>query len=527
MRAAASYGRGAWWRLGALVNIEVRQLRWAPALLAGLGAAIGWTLDQALGYWPLFHFAEAAAYRSTIILAGVSLVSAGIIGRRDKTFVMTDVVRATPMGEALTPVARIVALTLASTLALACEILVAILVTLSRSGGHGSVEWSPIADSALVLTSSCIIGYYLGRRVHAVIAVIAAAGLLATDYYLGNFYVNRSSGVSLAWLAPLMTQQPYWLPGLGSLPDVDPAHVAYVMSLFLVSAACVAYSVGRHASRRAVRRLAVSVGTVGLALLAFSSATLATAPEGYRITSSNPATWDPLHHTGVGVIGADPVLYPVVTADRLCRQTKSLSVCGPSLLGSTILATLGHMLGGDVSQLLSTLEGRRVRLFLDPLPQVSCRGPGGIETIPEASLITEERARLNPGYLVGCAMSSYASSQGTLLPGHRVVPGALQGAVALWILSSADKVKAQSVIRASRRQRSAVARCAGQRMVRCASSSSEYVLRYGYLRFSLPAVDLALKLLSESPSVVVAVLQKNWDAVTSGRASASVFGLSS
>ena len=314
---------------------RVGQVGTSAVLLLGLLGGVLVSLGAAGSEWPLLTGSAGLIYRQAntgianlpvgglrfsflsfvlmpsgwLVLAGFAMLAGTLLGRRDRRSGAEELLAVTPISGAGIRAARLAALALASSIALAL-VFGAVLVAEAVSGARGSTDWLILLDGCLGTTLASWIGYGVGSSLPAAFSLFVPIVYVGGSFYLSVWQGTSTLGSSIEWL--LQTPPaPTWSADLGFLPNIFPEHIAYLGALLLLTGGVmIALPLRRGTGQPERHRGVLAAAILGLAMAVWLGAVLQAKPDSYAMASPNPATWAPEYNTVPDNIGFDCILVP-------------------------------------------------------------------------------------------------------------------------------------------------------------------------------------------------------------------------
>ena len=461
----------------ALTRVESAKLGTSVVLLLGLLGGVLVSLGAAGSEWPLLTGSAGLIYRQAntgignlpvgglrfsflsfvlmpsgwLVLAGFAMLAGTLLGRRDRRSGAEELLAVTPISGAGIRAARLAALALASSIALAL-IFGAVLVAEAVSGARGSTDWLILLDGCLGTTLASWIGYGVGSSLPAAFSLFVPIVYVGGSFYLSVWQGTSTLGSSIEWLLPT-PPAPTWSADLGFLPNIFPEHIVYLGALLLLTGGVmIALPLRRGTGQPERHRGVLAAAILGLAMAVWLGAVLQAKPDSYAVASPNPATWAPEYNTVPDNIGFDCILVPdspsassqgaATTCDVSawldahgpvsCATDSSLRVCvyrdyGP-VAARRLLTDLRQQ-----APVLAGLFGRPVTVGMVPVDNLgNCSGGLGRISISESWIAYG--LSLASDYLMSCAFPTRRSSDG--LP----VDDPATGGVTLWLAIRSGRV---------------------------------------------------------------------------------------
>ena len=431
--------------LTTLTRVESAKLGTSAVLwLGAVGGALV-SLGAAGSVWPLLTGSAGLTYRQAnigignlpvgglridflsfllmpsgwLVLAGFAMLAGTWLGRRDRRCGAEELLVVTPTGRAGIRAARLGALVLASSIAVAFVFGV-VLVVQATSGARGSIDWLILLDGCLGTTLASWIGYGVGSSLPAAFSLFVPILYVGGSFYLSVWQATSVLSSSIEWLLPT-PPAPSWAAGLGFLPNIFPEHIVYLVALLLLTGgAVVGLPLRRGPEQPERHRVALGIGVLGLAVAVSIGAGLQAKPDSYAVASPSHATWAPERYSVPDYIGFDCSWVgnsPLANAPRgaapcdvsawfhdhvpvSCAADRSLSVCvyrdyGP-VAARRLLAAMRSQ-----APVLAGLFGRPVTVRMVPVNASSCFAGLGKIAIDESMIAYGEQ--FDPGYLMSCA----------------------------------------------------------------------------------------------------------------------------
>jgi hypothetical protein len=356
---------------GALARIEARHLARSPLLWLGVAMAALSTATQIGESWPVLAGDDLFAYQNGFLVGAGAVWAGAWLGLRDRASGADDLVAVTPTAPWRLWRARLVALA-AVTAGASALLFGAVLAVSAFRGGHGVPDLRLLADGALGVVLSGLVGVAVGR-----LSGSRLAGVLAGAAWFVLAMLAADPGVSPAHrLAPALLQSEEKSAVLGLLPDPFWPHLAYLLGLVLLAAVFLLALAGRGGGGRPARAPVAAAVVVGLVLVGSGAARLVALPERLVPLGPERADWKPGPEADAVLAG--PYLYPDDGLATSCAGDPVLSVCVYPVYGTGLAGHWRETLA-PVTGLLAGLPGVPTRVRMVPLTMFLLCGDGEVQ----------------------------------------------------------------------------------------------------------------------------------------------------
>jgi hypothetical protein len=435
----------------ALARTEARHLARSPLLWLGFALAAAVAAIELRMLWPALAGDDMVGYRGSSLVGGGALLAGAWLASRDRASGTADLVAVTPTARWRLGWARLLAVAAASAAVFAL-LFAGVLAASAARGGRGLPDLRLLADGALAVALSGLVGMAVGRLAGSrVVPLLVAPAWVAGCLYLANDPRLHELPLAFQRLSPLLGWEER-SAAYGFLPDALWPHLGYLLGLLVLAGVLVLLLAGRG-DRPPPVRVVVAAALAGLVLAAGGGAPMVTLPDREVLLGPDRADRRPVD--GLDEASDDPAVdamyhdrswrFPDDGRATACATDASLSVCVYPAYGEA-LARYVHGALRPVAELFRGLPGVPERVRMVP--------NGGMGACPETELQVHELFARGSGagrgerddrllyahLYLGCAVGQ---------PYH-VVPGEpdAREAVMLWallasgILSRADLARA-------------------------------------------------------------------------------------
>jgi hypothetical protein len=418
--------------MSAVARIEVRHLARSPLLWLGVALGVWSTALVLRTDWPTLPAAALAAYQNGS-LVGTGAVWAGAwLGLRDRVSGAADLVTVTPTAPWRLWRARLAGVAAVATGAFGL-LFAATLAAWAIAGGRGLPDLRLLADGALAVVLSGVVGLAVGRLSGSrAVAVLAGPVWFLACMVAGDPWGHRLSPVLLQ-LGPESVE-------FGFVPDPLWPHLGYLLGLILLAGIGLLALAARGGGQRPRPLPVLAAILASLVLVAVGGARLFTLPETLVILGPDPADWRP--PAEAEVVFSDPSFaYPDDGRATSCAGDATLTTC----VYPAYRTALAERVNGSVqpvARLFKGLPGVPNRIRMIPADTSRCRA-GEVQVGEGILSWSGAREELANAYL-GCAIGPAHQ------PGSSAAhPGDTRDAVKLWALLASGVVTTQELRQAS------------------------------------------------------------------------------
>jgi hypothetical protein len=416
----------------AVARIEARHLARSPLLWLGVALAT-WTAAVNLRVeWPTLTFGAVAAYEYGFLMSAGVVWAGAWLGLRDRVSGAADLVTVTP-----TAPWRLWSARLASVAALAAGafalLSAAILAVLAAVGGRGTPDLRLLADGALALVLSGLLGLAVGRLSGSrLVALLAGLVWFVLCMVAGDPWGHRLSPVLLQ-IGPQSVE-------FGFVPDPLWPHLGYLVGLVLLAGAGLLTLVARDSGQRPKLAPVVVAVLAGLVLVGAGATRLvAMTPVSLVVLGPDPADWKPIAEAD-RVLSNPSFVYPDDGRATACAGDATITTCVYPAYRSALAERVNGAVQ-PVARLFTGLPGVPTRIRMVPMGIGRCHG-GEVQIGEEILRGSGPRGQLAGPYL-SCALGQ------TEEPGPSESPaGDVRDAVKLWALLAGGLVTSQELQRA-------------------------------------------------------------------------------
>jgi hypothetical protein len=415
----------------AVARVEVRHLARSPLLWLGVALAV-WTAAVNLRVeWPTLTFGALAAYQYGFLMSAGAVWAGAWLGLRDRVSGAGDLVTVTPTAPWRLWTARLasVAVVVAGASALLSA---ATLAVLAAAGGRGTPDLRLLADGALGLVLSGLVGLAVGRLSGSrLVALLAGPVWFLLCMIAGDPWGHR--------LSPALLQIGPQSAEFGFVPDPLWPHLGYLLGLVLLVGAGLLTAVARGGGQRPKLVPVLAAVLAGLVLAGAGATRLVAIPESLVMLGPDRADWKPTAEADR--VLSDPAFsYPDDGRATSCAGDATLTTC----VYPAYRTALARRVNGEVrpvAQLLTGLPGVPTRIRMVPMGLGHCHG-GEVQIGEETLRGSGPYGPLAGPYLT-CALG-----QADEVGPSEAHAGDLRDAVKLWALLASGVVTSQELQRA-------------------------------------------------------------------------------
>jgi hypothetical protein len=419
--------------MSGILRVEARHLARSPLLWLAFALA-AWTIATELsGYVPLLTGDVLLVYRNGFLGAAGALWAGAWLGLRDRVSGATDLVTVTPTAPWRLWRARLggVAVVAAGAYAL---LFAGVLAVSAARGGRGTPDLRLLADGALAVVLSGLVGVAVGR-----LSGSRAVALLAGPLWSVLCMVAADPVTGAHRLSPFLTQTEPPSAEFGFLPDPFWPRLGYLLGLVLLVGVLLLTLVARGSGQRPRLAPTLVVAVIGLVLVGAGGARLVALPEGVVPLGPDRADWKP--NPEANMILADwSYAYPEDSRATSCAGDAP-SVCVYPAYG-TGLARHVHEAVQPVAGLFSGLPSVPTRVRMVPVGGAFCQG-GEVQLGEQDLRFRPPSRELAASYLT-CVLGQPRTAD----PFDDTADDT-RDAVKLWALLATGAVTAQELERAS------------------------------------------------------------------------------
>jgi hypothetical protein len=417
--------------MSGILRVEARHLARSPLLWLGFALA-AWVIAGSLwSYWPSLPGEALLAYESGFLVSAGAVWAGAWLGLRDRVSGAADLVTVTP-----TPPWRLWRARLAGVAAVAAGayalVFAATLAVSAARGGRGTPDLRLLADGALAVVLSGLVGVAVGRLSGSrVVALLAGPLWFVLCMVAGDPWGRR--------LSPALLQTGLPSAEFGFLPDPFWPHLGYLLGLVLLVGVPLLTLAARGGGQRPplVPMLAAAAG--GLVLVGAGGARLVALPEAVVPLGPDRADWKPAAEADM--VLADPsYAYPEDGRATSCAGAVP-SVCVYPAYGAG-LARHVHKAIRPVAGLLGGLPGVPTRVRMVPVGAAICHG--GELQIGEEDLRLLQPSRVLAAHYLTCALGGSDDPELSHSPADDT-----RDAVKLWALLAGGEMTREELQRAS------------------------------------------------------------------------------
>jgi hypothetical protein len=379
----------------AIARIEARHLVRSPLLWIGLVLAVyggGWGLaveDMDV---------DVVAYQNGFLVSAGAVWAGAWLGLRDRATGAADLVAVTPTAPWRLWRARLAALA-PVTAAVFALFFGAVLAVSAIRGGRGVPDLRLLADGALAVVLSGLVGVVVGRASGSRLVAVLAGAL----WYL-LCMVAADSGFSPEHrLAPALLQETRTSVVFGFLPDPFWPHLAYLLGLVLLALVALLGLAARGSGQHPPLAPALAAVVAGLVLVASGGARLVALPEELVPLGPDRADWKT--RAEADRILSDPsYVYPDDGRATSCAGDGTLTACVDPVHGTETARHLQEAMR-PLAGLLAGLPGAPTRVRMVPVAGAVFCGKGEVQVWEQGlqDMRSRPRQMVAAPYLV-CAL---------------------------------------------------------------------------------------------------------------------------
>ena len=381
--------------------------------------------------WPTLTFGALAAYQFGFLMGAGAVWAGAWLGLRDRVSGAADLVTVTPTAPWRLWRARqaSVAVVAAGAFALLSA---ATLAVLAAAGGRGMPDPRLLADGALALVLSGLIGLAVGRLSGSrLVALLAGPVWFVVCMVAADPWGHR--------LSPVLVQIGPQSAEFGFVPDPLWPHLGYLLGLVLLVGGLLTLA-ARGSGQRPQLAPVLAVMVAGLVLVGAGATRLVAIPESLVMLGPDRADWKPVAEAEV--VLADPSFaYPDDGRATACAGDATLTTC----VYPAYRTALAQRVNEDVqpvARLLTGLPGVPTRTRMVPMTIGHCHGSEVQVRGGDPAAAPGPRGQLAGPYL-SCVLGRAQE------PGRsQSSAGDVRDAVRLWALLAGGVVTRQELQRA-------------------------------------------------------------------------------
>jgi hypothetical protein len=351
----------------AVARIEARHLARSPLLWLGVALAAWSTAPFLRSEWPTLPFGALIAYQNGFLIAAGAAWAGAWLGLRDRASGAADLVAVTPTAPwrlwraRLTGVAALVA-------GASALLFAATLAVLAAVGGRGTPDLRLLADGALAVVLSGLVGVAVGR-----LSGSRVLSVLVGPVWFLLCTIATDPGFSPAHrMAPALLQQGPPSVEFGFAPDPFWPHLGYLLGLVLLVGVALLTLVARGSGQRPPLAPVLAAVLAGVVLVGAGGARLVGLPETLAIMGPDRADWKP--QAEAELVLSDPSFaYPDDGRATACAGDATLTACVYPAYRSELAGRV-HQAVRPVAGLLAGLPGVPTRIRMVPLGIEICHG---------------------------------------------------------------------------------------------------------------------------------------------------------
>jgi hypothetical protein len=306
------------------------------------------------------------------------------------------------------------------------------LAVLAAAGGRGMPDLRLLADGALALVLSGLIGLAVGRLSGSrLVALLAGPVWFVVCMVAADPWGHR--------LSPVLVQIGPQSAEFGFVPDPLWPHLGYLLGLVLLVGAGLLTVAARGSGQRPQLAPVLAVMVAGLVLVGAGATRLVAIPESLVMLGPDRADWKPVAEAEV-VLSDPSFAYPDDGRATACAGDATLTTC----VYPAYRTALAQRVNEDVqpvARLLTGLPGVPTRIRMVPMTIGHCHG-GEVQVGEEILRGSGPRGQLAGPYL-SCVLGQAQE------PGRSQSPaGDVRDAVRLWALLAGGVVTRHELQRA-------------------------------------------------------------------------------
>ena len=342
--------------MSSIARIEARHLARSPLLW------VGFVLAAYGGGWGLVvEDMDVVAYQNGFLVSAGAVWAGAWLGLRDRATGADDLVAVTPTASWRLWRTRLAALAPVGAAVFALFFGTVLAVSAIR-GGRGTPDLRLLADGALAVVLSGLVGVAVGRLSGSRLVSVLAGAL----WYL-LCMIAADPGMRPAHrLAPALLQETRSSVEFGFLPDPFWPHLAYVLGLVLLAAVALLGLAARGSGQRPPLAPVLAAVVAGLVLVGSGGARLVALPEALVPLGPDRADWKT--QAEADRILSDPsFVYPDDGRATSCAGDGTLSACVDPVIGTETARYLQETMR-PLAGLLAGLPGAPTRVRMVPVP---------------------------------------------------------------------------------------------------------------------------------------------------------------
>jgi hypothetical protein len=412
-----------------VARIEARHLAQSPLLWTGVALAAWSTALTFRSEWPALASAALNAYVNGFLISAGAVWAGAWLGLRDRVSGAADLVAVTPTTPQRLWWARLASV--AGVAAGAFALLYAATLAVSAAtGGRGTPDLRLLADGALAVVLSALVGMTVGRLSGSrTVAVLAGPVWFLACMVSGDPWGHRLSP-ALLQLGPDSVE-------FGFVPDPLWPHLGYLLGLVLLVATGLLTLVARGGGQRPRLAPVLVAALAGLALVGAGGARLVALPETLIVLGPDPADWKPPAEAEA-ILNGPSFAYPDDGRASSCAGDAALTTC----VYPDYRPALAQRVNGvvqPVARLLAGLPGVPTRIRMVPIEPGHCNGDE--VQMGETTLTWKGPSGPLAGPFLNCALGH----------AHQPVPsgnptGDVRDAVKLWALVAGGIVTTEELL---------------------------------------------------------------------------------
>jgi hypothetical protein len=401
--------------MSGILRVEARHLARSPLLWLGVALAVWPTALSLRSEWPTLSFGAVMAYQHGFLIGAGAVWAGAWLGLRDRVSGAADLVTVTPTAPWRLWRARLASIAAVAAGAFAL-LSAAILAVLAADGGRGAPDLRLLADGALAVVLSGLVGVAVGRLSGSRLVAVLAGPV----WFLLCMFAADAGFSPAHRLAPSLLQEGPPSVEFGFVPDPFWPHLGYLLGLVLLIGVGLLALVARGSGQRPRLAPVLAAVVAGLVLVGVGGARLVALP------SDDPS-----------------FTYPDDGRATACAGDARLTVCVYPAY-RTELAQRVHGAVRPVAGAFAGLPGVPTRIRMVPMGIDLCHG--GEVQVEEGILrgLHPSLASQAAGSYLTCALGQAGNHEPSEPPASDV-----RDAVRLWALVAGGVVTSQELQRAS------------------------------------------------------------------------------
>jgi len=272
--------------MSGILRIEARHLARSPLLWLGVALAVWPTALSFRMEWPTLSFGALVAYQNGFLIGAGAVWAGAWLGLRDRVSGAADLVTVTPTAPWRLWRARLASIAAVAAGAFAL-LSAATLAVLAADGGRGTPDLRLLADGALAVVLSGLVGVAVGRLSGSRLVAVLAGPV----WFLLCMFAADPGFSPAHRLAPSLLQEGPPSVEFGFVPDPFWPHLGYLFGLVLLVGVGLLALVARGSGQRPLLAPVLAAVVAGLVLVGVGGARLVALPETLVMLGPDRADW--------------------------------------------------------------------------------------------------------------------------------------------------------------------------------------------------------------------------------------------